>query len=201
MKYYYLDKNYLIQNKVVIAKQTNFPIPDFKLSLGDNIIEYVTLDSQNIPNNWGYSEQNETLFNKDTKPSPCHEYIDGVWKIVDIEKCKSYLITSLKNLRDKSISQPIFYKDKFIQTRGQEDLDNLKDIMFIMEDGQRIKWITLDNSIVLLYKSDFEEILNIYRKRKNQIYYKYIMERNYLDTENSIELLEVHFSYLLKEGD
>jgi len=197
MKYYYLKKDKLIEGKVHIIKQTTEPISNYKGALGGNIIKYVTEDNLNIPNNWGYLKSTEKLYNKDDAPTSYHSYTESGWEIVDTDGYKEHIEDLLKGDRDSNISEDIFYNNKYIQVRNQEDLDNIEDIKDSLSDTETTQWITSDNSLLEVSKADLESILNTYKTRKMDEFSSYAEKRVYLYKTEDIDEITKYFSYLL----
>jgi len=197
MKYYYLKKDKLENNKVHIVKQTTKPIEDYKTSLGNNVVEYVTEDTKNIPNNWGFLSTTETLYDKDTQPSPLHVYSEDGWVIESLENYREYIEGLLKTVKEDTISEDILYNEKYIQVRDEDDLSNLTDILSTLGDEDTVDWISSDNTLITLSASDIESILATYKTRKKEAYNMYIKERFYLQNTEDISEIQEHFAYLL----
>jgi len=197
MKYYYLNTDKLKNNQIYILKQTDTPVEDYASVLGQNVLEYITDDGKNIPNNWGYLEDSKILYDKSDAPSPFYSYTVDGWVVTDIDEYKEHIKELLQTYRDTEISKDILYNGKYIQVRNTEDIGNIQTVKETLDDESTVDWLTADNTLLTVSKEDLSNILEAYNLRKVNQYSQYVAEKVYLQNAETVSDIQTHFNYLL----
>lgn len=192
--YFYIKKDSLLSGRnITVIFQTETAIPNYKQIT--NFGELVEYKGDNIPNDWEYSEKEDTLYSAKDKPSPYHVLKNKQWVVEDKDGFKDYCFKNIDKIKKEILEYGFDYeidgithrqrcRDKDISLMGTTMTFMLaKKLIFNKDDTT--SWFFEDN---VKKQMNLNEILNFATFGKSFMEAIYLAE-NYFKTLDEPRLI------------
>lgn len=113
--FYYIGKESLMADNLTVYMQTESKIENYKQI--KNFGELVEYEGDNIPNDWEYDVESDTLYSKKEKPSPFHKKIKGKWQVVDENGFKEFCEKNIDDIKAEILEYGFDYEIEGIKHR------------------------------------------------------------------------------------